>query len=297
MSTLTIINNKSYGHLEIIESLINKYSEIIGCELPLPLSIFLLLKDDVDTSFKEYIHAKYPQIKFGVPPEMDYTIHTNFYPKPDKIKYLNSNKVNPKKNFYICHRVFDSREQYPNVFFLTPLAVSNFISAHILPFNNEKKIITDVPIYVIQGNFSSTRRDYSLLKLILKHTYEYDYKIKLVGRGDIPDVALSFPEKFIICQKRNFVNYHQQFQDCYCIMTLTTRRNNKKYYKTALTSTINYALGYNLKCLIDKQLQNIYHLPDVQVYNKPRDIIQAFEKSLQYFYSKKEEGQKEPQSF
>lgn len=288
MSTLTIINNRGCGHLEIIESVINKYSEIIGCQFPPSTDFFLFLKKDVDTSFKEYIHSKYPKIKFGAPETMDYTIDINFYPKPEKIQHLNSKNNDPQKNFYISHRVFESREKYPNVFFLTPLSLTNFINADILPFNERKKIITDVPIYVIQGNFSEIRRDYNLLKIILKHTFNYDYKIKLVGRGQIPALALSFPEKFIICQNKNFIDFHEQFHDCYCIMTLTTRKRNKKYYKSTLTSTINYALGYNLKCLIDRQLQNIYHLPNAQVYNKPRDIVHAFERTLKYFYSKKE---------
>ena len=152
---------------------------------------------------------------------------------------------------------------------------------------------TDIPIYVIQGNFSEIRRDYNLLKIILKNNFKYDYRIKLVGRGNIPKVALSFPKKFIICQNKNFIDFHQQFHDCYCIMTLITRKRNKKYYKSTLTSTINYARGYNLKCLIDRQLQDIYHLPNAQVYNKPRDIVHAFERTLQYFYSKKEKRLRE----
>lgn len=294
MVSLTIINN-GYGHLEIIESIIHKYSEIIGTQSPLSSGIFLYLKSDVDTSFKDYIHFKYPLIQFGLPQKLDYTIDINFYPNPEKIDYLNSINCNPKKNFYICHRVFESRYKYPNVFFLTPIALSNFISSDILPFNNKKGKTTDVPIYVIQGNFSEIRRDYNLLKFILKHNFEHDYKIKLVGRGSIPKVALNFPEKFIICQNNNFVDFHQQFQDCYCIMTLTTRKKNKKYYKSTLTSTINYALGYNLKCIIDRQLQDIYHLPHAQVYKKPRDIVHAFERTLKYFYSKKVKRLKEEQ--
>ena len=69
----------------------------------------------------------------------------------------------------------------------------------------------------------------NLLKIILKHSFEFDYRIKLIGRGEIPTIALDFPERFIICQNRNLIDFHQQFHDCYCIMTLTTRKRKKKY--------------------------------------------------------------------
>lgn len=295
MTNIVIINNKGFGHLEIIESIINKYSEIIGFQPPiLETTIFLFLRNDVDKSFLEYINLKYPKIKTGLPKKIDFSIDVNFYPKPENLKRLDI--IDRKRHFYISHRVFESRDKYPNVFFLTPLSLRNFLYTDILPFMENKKIPTDIPIYVIQGNFSEIRRDYNLLKVILKHDFKYDYRVKLVGRGDIPKVVLSFPEKFIICQNKTFIDFHKEFQDCYCIMTLVTRKRHKKYYKSSLTSTINYARGYNLRCLIDRQLQDIYNLSNAQVYNKPRDIVHAFERTLKYFYSKKEKRLKEEQN-
>lgn len=281
-----VIINLTYGHLEIMESIIHKYKEIIGQHIPSSnISLFLVLKDDIDISFKSYIKSKYPRILFYRPKDIDYIINVNFYPKPKNLEGLS--KLDPKRNFFISHRVFEEREHYPNIFFLTPLALKNVISANILPFSNQEKITTDIPIYAIQGHFSIIRRDYNLLKIILKSKFDYQYKIKLIGRGEIPKMAIANPDKFIVCQNKDFYDFHQEFNDCYAIFTLLSRKRNKKYYKSSLTSTINYAEAYNLKCIIDKELQDIYKLSNAQVYHKPRDIVHAFERTLKYFYSKK----------
>ena len=57
-----------------------------------------------------------------------------------------------------------------------------------------------------------------------------------------------------------------------------------EYYKNKLTSTINYASGYRLKCIIQQNLQDIYKLPDVEIYKHNKDIVSAFKKTLQNFY-------------
>ena len=292
MNNIVISNKGCYGHLEVIESIIHKYPLIIRQTIhSSEEQIFIDLKDDVDKSFIKYISEKYPKIKFGLPKIIHFTIYITFYPNEKSLNMVRNK--DPQKNFFICHRVFKERENYPNIFFLTPLSINNFISANILPFESSKKKNTDIPIFVIQGNFSECRRDYNLLKVILKHKFEYPFKIKLLGRGDIPKIVKSNPDLFIICQNKNFIEYHQELNDCYCIMTLITRKRNKKYYKGCLTSTINYALAYNLKCIIDSQLQDIYHLPNVEVYQKPRDIVNAFGRALKYFFSKKNKRIKE----
>ena len=50
---------------------------------------------------------------------------------------------------------------------------------------------------------------------------------------------------------------------------------------------MNYASGYNLKCLIDKDLQEIYNLKNVEIYNDINDISIGFAKTLNQFYKKK----------
>ena len=57
------------------------------------------------------------------------------------------------------------------------------------------------------------------------------------------------------------------------------------YYINKLTSSINYVKAYNLNCLIDKDLQNIYNLERAYVYNNDNEFINMFEKSLYDFYN------------
>ena len=47
---------------------------------------------------------------------------------------------------------------------------------------------------------------------------------------------------------------------------------------------MNYAKGYKLKCLIDKDLQSIYNLDDVEIFQDINDISKAFENTLEIFY-------------
>ena len=82
-----------------------------------------------------------------------------------------------------------------------------------------------------------------------------------------------------------YEKYHREFLDCYCIMTLLTKKSHPQYYSNKLTSSINYAKGYNLKCLIDRELQDIYQLTNVEIYKNENDICDAFEKTLEEFYN------------
>ena len=72
--------------------------------------------------------------------------------------------------------------------------------------------------------------------------------------------------------------------DCYCILPLILKKSHPTYYHNKLTSSINYARGYKLKCIIDEDLQKIYHLPNATIYHNENDIVQAFNKTLKIFY-------------
>ena len=104
MINLLIINNKSYCHLEIIESIIVNYHEVIKFKIPPSyIQLFLILKEDCDESFIRYIKYKYPKIQFTSPKFIDYTININFYPSDKYFKRLENS--NPKFNFlgiFLC---------------------------------------------------------------------------------------------------------------------------------------------------------------------------------------------------
>ena len=148
--------------------------------------------------------------------------------------------------------------------------------------NKKKYIKTKIPIYVIQGNFTSKRRDYSILKKILNTNFDYDYRIKLLGRGEPPLKH----QKIIVKKNLNFIDYHKEFLDIYCILPLISKESHPQYYNEKLTSTMSYTYAYNLNILIDRDLQNIYKHKKAFVYNNKDDIIKVFNDSLKHFYNK-----------
>ena len=170
------------------------------------------------------------------------------------------------------------------MYFLTPLSKTQYIYTDILPYSKEKKIST-IPIYVIQGNLNQGRRCYELLNKILDNSYKYKFIIKLIGRGNLPKQLNKHKNKIVLKNNLNFSDYHKEFLDAYCILPLISKKTHPQYYNKKLTSSINYARGYNLKCIIDNDLQNIYNLDNVEIYNNKYDIVTCFKKTLEQFYT------------
>jgi hypothetical protein len=291
MKKLLIYNNE-ISHYEIIESVILKYNEILNIPKDDNLTIYLhatnddLLKEHPTRifevqSFENYITTKYPKIIFGKITDYDYFINCTIYDR----HYDSLNKNIDSNHKYIAHEITERLKLNPNVYYLTPLSKQNYLNANILPFT-DKKVKSNIPIYVIQGSLK--RRDTSLLESILKTNYFYNFKIKLLNRIGLPENLKKYESKFIIKKELHFTDYHREFADVYSILPLVSKNKNLfcyRYYIDKLTSTINYASGYKLKCLIDKELQNIYNLKNVVIYNDINDISSKFNKTLKEFYN------------
>lgn len=281
------IFNKISGHYEIIESIINKYFVIIGTK---NITKIYLKVHEWDKSFKQYILKKYPEIEFKLTKKFDFQINCSIYPKHfDMIS-----KLDNKKFFFIAHDIENKLKVMENVFYLTPLA-KRFLYADIMPHMTKKELNTNIPIYVIQGHFGgkhARRRNLNLLLNIFKHNYEKKFKIKFIGTGEIPEEFKPHLDKIEFVQNLNFVDYHKEFLDCYAMFTLTLKSTNKQYYKTKLTSSINYIRGYKLKAIIDQDLQDIYNLKDVETYTTEENVVDAFKRSLNDFYAKYIQGKK-----
>jgi hypothetical protein len=139
---------------------------------------------------------------------------------------------------------------------------------------------------VIQGNIIPYRRCYELLNRILSVEYEYPFKIKILGRTHHEEyVFQNASDKLIYKTDLNFVDFHREFCDCYCILPLVTKKTHPQYYTNKFTSSINYARGYQLKCLIDRDLQEIYQLDNVEIFQDEGDIVEAFRRTLIDFYA------------
>ena len=278
MKKLLIFNDVNY-HYETIESVIVKYRDIIDIEDTATISIYLHIHSN--DNFKTYICNKYPNIILKKIDDYDYyincTIYDNDYDRLDK------NKSNRK---YISHEITERLKENPNVFFLTPLSEKRIIDVDILPYMTNKWT-NNIPIFIIQGNITEGRRYYNLLVKLLEKNYMYDFKFKMIGRGLFPKKLEKYKNKIIFKNDLNFTEYHKEFLDCYCILPLISKTTHPEYYSTKLTSTINYAKGYNLKCLIDSDLQKIYKLTNAEVFNDINDISIVFSKALSAFYENK----------
>ena len=280
---IIIIDNLNFGfHFETIESLIVKYDQIL--KIPKNDNYEVYLENIKSQEYIKYINSKYPKIKINShKKEYNYKIFSTFYPK---FQNKFNDQLNNNKNFFISHDTNPILDKYNNIFYLTPLCnKTNFIYANILPDIIKKQM--DYPIYVIQGNFSDDRRNYKLLENILKYTYPYEFKFKFLGKGNFPKIMEKYMSKIIVKNNLKFLDYHKEFSDCYCILPLITKKSHPQYYKDKLTSTISYAMAYDLKCLIDQDLQNIYKLNNVEIFNDETDFKKVFNKTLNHFYQSK----------
>tara|TARA_B100000902_G_C27277771_1_gene899824 strand:+ start:39 stop:923 length:885 start_codon:yes stop_codon:yes gene_type:complete len=292
MTSLLISNINSESHFEIIESVIVKRNEFFKENLDSNINIYIILNYNIseNKSFIDYIQKKYPKIIFlskgKTIKNPDYFINCTIYDnlcgfppieKQDICMNTNSNKK------YISHNFTSKTKENPNIFYLTPFSNKNYFKADILPFSDEK-YKSEFPIYVVQGSFDKTRRNYKLLTTILSRKYKYKFKIRLIGKGKFPKELENYKQYIEIKNNLNFVDYHKEFLDVFCILPLITKKTHPHYYNNKLTSTINYINGYNLKCLIDKDLQYIYNLDNVEIFINENDIATAFERTLEDFY-------------
>jgi hypothetical protein len=274
-----IYNNFDF-HYEIIETIINRYNLIINNNDI--ADIYLYVNNNKNYSFTQYIKRKYPKIQLKVPSKFDYYINCTIY--SNNYNSIKNNDAN--KYFFICHDVNKIFVDMNNVYFLTELG-KRYIYADILPFQDQKKVNNNIPIFCIQGSIAKHRRNFTLLEKILQKKYNYNYKIKIIGYGELDNKFNKYKNNLIIKSNLDFINYHKEFLDCYCIIPLITKKSHPHYYSNKLTSSISYAKAYNLKCLIDKDLQDIYNLPDTDVFNDENDVADAFERILIEFYKDK----------
>ena len=273
--TILFIKNSVRHHCEVVESIIVKHNEIVGVKADI---IYLELIKDLEwaSQFRDYISNKYPEIILRKPVNYDFFIDITLN-KRSKITY------SPKK-FYIAHNFNQSHADLKNVFWISPFYERN-IKANILPLSDKVCKNNNFPIYVIQGNKDPKRRNFKLLDNILNEKYDKKFLIRWNGSGKLPEKYDVYKKQGILEETSgNFLDFHKNFLDCYCILPLITKKSHPNYYKNKLTSSINYADSYKLKCLIDIDLQNIYKLPDVEIFNDENEIADAFIKTLEDFY-------------
>ena len=274
-----LIENLVNFHYEIIETIINKYDILLNIvKKKNDIIILNIIKND---SFISYILSKYKNIKLCTIDDFDYDYFINCTIYENNLNGI----IKDNKYIYIAHEITENLKKHENVYFLTPLCNTNkFFYADILPYSEQKKK-NKVPIFIIQGNLTDKKRNYKLLDNILNYQDKtnLNYYIKIIGQGSLDSKYKNY-KKLIIKENLEFKDYHNEFLDAYCIIPLITKESHSIYYKNKLTSSINYGKAYDLKFLIDKDLQDIYNLTNVEIFINEIDFLKKFIKCINDFY-------------
>ena len=259
-----IFNLQGY-HYEIIPSVI-EYAPLLFNVTNYRISLFFVK----DESFQDYIAKQYPQVAIltSIPTAFDYSINCTIY--DHDLELLSHNP----RHIAISHRVVDMFMSRPNVFFLTPLCKSpRYLKCSAQP-PLERGIDPTIPIFIIAGNIA--RRNLTLLKRILQETADIPYLIRIVGGASCLDESYKQYGKLEISEGLNYQDFHAKFNGVYCIIPLILKSTNPNYYSTTYTGSISYANGYNIKCLLDEDLQSIYRLSNAEVFKDADDVVGAF---------------------
>lgn len=201
-------------------------------------------------------------------------------------------KLDKKKYFFIFHDSYSNFKQ-DNVYALTPLScydLKNIINIDTLPkLSLQRNFKHKVPNYFIMLS-NKSKRDYELLREILKIN-DFDYKITLIGNINYKLLYLLLPliiknySKIIVKHKLNFIDYHNEFNNCDFLIHLVSFEKNKQYFDFCFMSSIIYHRSYNIKSIICRKLDKIYNLNNKKyLFNDKSDIKLIFEKSLKDYY-------------
>ena len=261
-----LIENLVNFHYEIIETIINKYDILLNIvKKKNDIIILNIIKND---SFISYILSKSKNIKLCTIDDFDYDYFINCTIYENNLNGI----IKDNKYIYIAHEITENLKKHENVYFLTPLCNTNkFFYADILPYSEQKKK-NKVPIYKLLDNILNYQDKTNL-----------NYYIKIIGHGSLDSKYKNY-KKLIIKENLEFKDYHNEFLDAYCIIPLITKESHSIYYKNKLTSSINYGKAYDLKFLIDKDLQDIYNLTNVEIFINEIDFLKKFIKCINDFY-------------
>ena len=141
---------------------------------------------------------------------------------------------------------------------------------------------------MVQGGFA--RRNFKIVASILH--VQRPFLIRIVGNGAItPMLASILTDARVECKVGlRFDAYHAQFQDAHAILPCVSRTTHPKYYTTKLTSSVSYAVGYDLHIVCDRPLVDAYDLGPRAFYydsDTPSDVRDAFIRCHSSWYTSK----------
>lgn len=177
--------------------------------------------------------------------------------------------------YVISHYYFNSRPKLPNIFYLAPHCgnLRQFFIPVVLPFSPES--VSHIPRAQLNGSRplnllvqgSINRRSMQELRIIIDLVKMANKKIINAGQLPInlfiltrrnPIKSLNHPN-IIFKINCNFWEFNQIASQCDIILPLVSK-GTPEYFKTKLTSSISYGLGYHMHFIIDANLARVYNL-------------------------------------
>jgi hypothetical protein len=282
--TIIQIVNPVPSHYEVLEEIIHQAPRIVKLPSDIEYDIHLYIIKNL--SFEKYIRETYPRVRIHY--NFNYMItgtncYTIFATILDRFVLR---KNNPKK-FFLLHRYDKKYSTWENIYGLAAYFVpSRRLSITHLPFVNVKKHETPIPLFAVQGNLNHNyRRSWNLLVNIFRKKWRYEFKVKLIGRGKLPAVLKPYKENIILCNNLNFIDYHREFLDVYCLILPNTPESTPAYFGPKLTSSISYLQSYNIHGLLHEKLFQVSPtLESVTTFSSNENFLVAFEEVLNSFY-------------
>lgn len=205
--------------------------------------------------------------------------------------------------YVILHKYMHTRPKSPNIFYLAPHCgePSQYFIPVILPFSAESVSYIDRKPreesrslnLLVQG--SCKRRDKKELQLLIDLVKIGNQKAKYANRPPINLYILTTTKSVIFRNHPNIIvkvntdfwEFNQIASQADIILPLVSPTRFKVYYVSALTSSISYGLGYQMKFIVDSKLADIYQLDNdisykYSSYSELRNmLISVFKKHIQ----------------
>lgn len=300
MRKIYIHNHVAY-HCEVIESVIARYYDICGITPKASDQLFLGVNNaskKLNKKHYSYLKNKYIKLKevrqcrttdlFPFWSDADFHIECSMYASLwDSVKHFD-----PTKYFFLFHRYRpnDIHAGLGNCFY-PHTAAKNYFPLSTLPGSNNLLPKSKPPVYIVQGNVR--KRDWRILDSFFANssTSDLSFELRIVGydvKWLTKDRSWTSDSRVKLYSNLNRERYHDLFRDAYCMLHLVHphKKKCKHYYTDTMSSSVNYALAYDLRNMLDDKLQASYNLKDAFIYRlgtAGKDFISVFKQSIKDF--------------
>lgn len=223
------------------------------------------------------------RIRIKIPDRYDLRLILTVYQRKD-MKSIETLK-NRKDTLMIAHEYHPDFNEFQNIIYLTPIIYhlnpkpkNKFLFPSEFPYPETKPNFQKPPIFLIQGNIQSKRRNYRSLIPVLEHYSitnsqpntsvkpTIQFKIMILGRGNLPEYLQPYQNQIILKPNLNDHEYHQAIQEATFILPLVDHTYQHKYFKKKLTSSMTYGIGFGLRFVIFDKLAQAYQINNQYLY-------------------------------